>query len=427
MHRQTGETERIVVTGMGAVTPLGLSVEESVGRIMDGDDGIVCVKDTILKGYPQLRVSVAAQVPNFNLQDSPELARRISTKDERKLHRSAQFALWAGNEALQQAKLLGPGGELEAPKLAPERVGVSLGTGVGGAEIVGETRLKLETGKRIVPSSILQMLPERVATTVSMVFGAKGPVKEVTAACATGNANIIEAARLLRLGEADVVIAGGTEAQLSPEGMGLFDGTTALDTATDPRQASRPFHMDANGFVMGEGAGVLVLETLRHAKQRGAVVLAELVGYAETADAYHDTAPSGEGAERALRLALGRYALSPNIYINAHATGTAGDAIELVSIGRVLSRERVVGISSTKGATGHMLGAASALESIVSIEALRRGVIPPSLKLDKPVSEAELWPMSKDIATQHDIEFAVNNSFGFGGLNAVTVYGRAGD
>lgn len=420
-----GKHERIVVTGMGAVTPLGLTVAESIDSIIAGHDGIVSISDTVLKDYPQLRVSVAALVENFNLQNNPHLAERISVKDERKLHRSSQFALWAGNEALKQAELLDDQGKINNRIVNPERVGVRIGTGVGGANMVAETRVRIDEGKRISPSFILQVLPERVATTTSMIFGAKGPVTEVTSACATGNANIIDAVRLLRLGEVDVVIAGGSEAQLTAEGIALFDGTTALDSTVDPREASRPFHMDSNGFVMGEGAGVLVLETAEHAKRRGAVILAELVGYAETADAYHDTAPSGEGAESALRRALGDYALRGNIYINAHATGTAGDAVELTSIGKVLSPEQVVGISSTKGATGHMLGAAGAFESIVSIEALRRGMIPPSLKLNTPIPETEPWRMSELKATPAEIEVVINNSFGFGGLNAVTVYARA--
>lgn len=426
MHSLEGQ-ERIVVTGMGAVTPVGFTVAESVDRIMAGDDGIMSMSDSLLSDYPQMRVSVAAQIQNFNLQDNPELAERISTKEERKLHRCAQFALWASNEAVRQANLLAHDGTIDRKWIDAERVGVRIGTGVGGANIVAETRLRIDDGKRVAPSYILQMLPERVATTASMVFGAKGPVAEVTAACATGNANILDAVRLLRLREADVVIAGGTEAQLTPEGIALFDGTTALDATVDPRNASRPFHMDSNGFVMGEGAGILVLETAGHARRRGALVLAELVGYAETADAYHDTAPSGEGAERALRLALGDHALRNNLYINAHATGTTGDAVELAAIGRVLRPEQVAGISSTKAATGHMLGAASAVESIVAIEALRRGMIPPSLKLDKPIPETEPWHMSEFKATKADIELAINNSFGFGGLNAVTVYARVDD
>jgi 3-oxoacyl-[acyl-carrier-protein] synthase II len=366
-------------------------------------------------------------VQEFDMWANPELAALINTKDERNLHRSVKFALWAGVEALKQAGLLNEDGVIDHTVVNPDLVGVSIGTGVGGADVLGESRLRLEDGKRIPPSELMQMLLDRATTVPSMTFKARGPLGGVTAACATGNANIIKAADLLGRGRANVMIAGGTEAQITPEGIGLFDRTRALDTTADPRLASRPFHTDANGFVMGEGAGVLILETLEHARRRGAVVLAELVGYAETADAYHDTAPSGEGAERALRLALNGLPIENirNIYVNAHATGTAGDAVELAAIGRVLEPKEVVGVSSTKGASGHMLGAASAFESIVSIEALRRGMIPPSLKLDDPVPETTAWNMSPFTATPAEVDLAVNNSFGFGGINAVTVYGAA--
>jgi 3-oxoacyl-[acyl-carrier-protein] synthase II len=240
--------------------------------------------------------------------------------------------------------------------------------------------------------------------------------------------NIIEAARMIKLGEVDVVLAGVTEAQISPEGVALFDGTTALDTGDDPREVSRPFHAEANGFVMGEGAGVLVMESLAHARKRGATVLAELIGYGETADAYDATLSNGIGAEAAMRRALSAVTSGDygRPYIHAHATGTSGDAIEIQAISRLFEAQDVLGVSSTKGATGHLLGAASAFESIVSIMALRTGIIPPTLKLDKPVPETEGWNMSPHEATDvGEIDLVIKNAFGFGGLNAVTAYAHA--
>ncbi len=431
MSREIDPGNQIVVTGMGCVTPLGLNVERSIDRLMHGGDGIQSVRGSVLADYQQMRVHVAAPVEGFDLRNHQLLSEVISPKDERKLHRSTQFGLWAGVEALRQAGLMVDeinGGPLVDPeRVALERVGVSLGTGIGGGDRIGEIAAILGRGKRVPPSTILQVLPERSAAAVSMIFGANGPVKDVTGACATGNMNIIEARRMLLLGEADVVLAGGTEAQITPEGLGLFDGTSALDQSTDPQLASRPFHRDANGFVMGEGAGVLVLETLAHARERGAVPLAAIYGAAEASDAYHETAPSGDGAERALLIALGgleRAAQLQRVYVNAHATGTAGDAVELQAIGRVLRPSQVNAITSTKGATGHLLGAAGAFESIASIAALNAGTVPPNLKLDAPIEATEDWNMSPGGATHftNGVDVVVNNSFGFGGLNAVVAF-----
>ena len=440
MAAERDPSERIVVTGMGCVSPLGNQVETAWQRLISGEHGlrsINCRRENgepdILTDFPKLRASVAATVNQFSLQDDPELRQVVrEPSDTRWIHRSAQFSLWAGTQALRQAGLLAqPQGEprylLDTTHVSNRRLGISIGTGIGGAEILGPSRVKLNDNKRIPPSIIFQVLPERVATVPAKKIGARGPVQEVTGACATGNLNIANAARLLRVGDADVVLAGGSEAQISPEGVALFDGTSALDINGDPAYASRPFHEATAGFVMGEGAGVLVLETLEHARRRGAVALAELLSYAETDDAYHDSAPSGEGALDALLTASERARLGRGkFYINAHATGTAGDAIELGSISKVFSPEDVAGISSTKGAVGHLLGAAGAFEAIVSIMALRTGIIPPTLKLDRPIAETLPWHMSPFEATDAgELDYVVNNSFGFGGINAVTIFGKA--
>jgi 3-oxoacyl-[acyl-carrier-protein] synthase II len=418
--------QRIVVTGMGAVTPLGESVAETWDAVVDGQTGFRNIREDILADYPQLRVHVAATVPDFSLLRDEYFGARLTEKDLRSLHRSAQFGMLAASQALRQAGLLHPDErhEIDPGVVDPDRVGVRMGTGIGGADELGPTRVKINQGgksDRVMPTTILRVLPERVATSVSMYFQARGPVNTVIGACATGNLNIGDAARLLKLSEADVMIAGGTEAQISPEGIALFDGTTALDGTDDLSIASSPFNKRAKGFVMGEGAGALILETLAHAKRRGALVLAELVGYGETSDAYHVTRPSGVGAVRALQIAQRTVPYNGLGYINAHATGTGGDAIELTAISEVFSPDEIAGISSTKANIGHLLGAAGAIESIFSIEALRKQMLPPTLKASQdPIPETAAWQMNFDAAARTPVDYAVNNSFGFGGLNAVT-------
>ncbi len=413
---------RIVVTGMGCVTPLGLDVESSWINLIAGKSGI---RDQVPAGYSQLGIHVTAPVSDFDLTTIDGFE-NYTPKQLRKMHRSAGFVLAASAEAIRQSGIIE---SVHNGSLDLRYAGISIGTGIGGAEVLSEARKQLDNGKRLAPSTILQVLPERVATIPSMHYGFQGPVQEVTGACATGNINIINAARMLECHDADVVIAGGTEAQITPESFGMFEGITALDKSTDPRLASRPFHEDANGFVIGEGAGVLVLETLAHARRRGAVVLAELIAYAQTSDAYHDTAPSGEGAERALRIVAANGQIDPTsrLYVNAHATGTKGDATELKAIGAALAEYNVVAISATKGATGHLLGAAGVWESIVCIRALQEDTLPPTLKLDKPIPEAASWNLVPNVSQRQVVDIAINNSFGFGGLNAVTAYARLQD
>lgn len=430
MSIERNPEQTVVVTGMGCVSPLGLDVETSWQRIINGEDAIADVSD-ILEPYPQLNTKVAAPIYDFDfLGEGSPFAEKLKPKDLRRLHRSAQFAVWAAREALLQAHLIQPDDgslfALDTAAVEPERLGVQIGTGIGGTELLADARITMREGKKLSPFAILQILPERVASTVSMFANARGPVSEKTGACATGNMNIIDAARLLRAGEADVVIAGGSEAQATAESIALFEAVTALDGSTDPAEASRPFHEEARGFVIGEGAGILILETEAHARRRGAAVLAVLSGYGETADAFHDTSPSGEGAIRALKLALQglNFNADSGIYVNAHATGTGGDGIELNALGTVLDPELVKGVSSTKGAVGHLLGAAGAFESVISVKTLQEGIIPPSLKLDHPIPEAKAWEMSIGEATKAELDYAINNSFGFGGLNAVTVYGK---
>lgn len=427
-------SQRIVITGMGCVSPLGLDVESSWQNLIEGKDGIRDIRDDVLKEFPRIRAHLAATVSDFNLLADPDVSRVVDVGDLRYLHRSAQFALWAGAQAMRQAGLItgnypNPRYLLDSSVVEPTRIGVSIGTGIGGAEVLGPARVALEAQSRSNPklTTIFNALPERVATEPSMNFGLKGPPGTVIGACATGNLNIINAAAKLRLDDADVMLAGGSEAQVSPEGIVLFDKITALDLSDDPAIASRPFHRAGGGFVMGEGAGVIVLETLERARQRGAVILAELVSYAESLDAFHRTQPDPEGQAHAMRLAMNRIHFKNRyrMYVNAHATGTKHDGGELQALRQVINPNDVVAVSSIKGATGHLLGASGAFEAIMSIMALRTGIIPPTLKLDDPVPETAGWYMSPHEATDAgSLEVVLNNSFGFGGINAVTVFSK---
>jgi 3-oxoacyl-[acyl-carrier-protein] synthase II len=433
--------ERIVVTGMGVITPLGPDVESTWLAIARGNHALRDIRSTVLKQYSQFDTAVGGPILDFDLFKgvfSEAEVDSIEPKDLRRIHRSAQFALWAGAEALLQAGVITKDLRIDPSQINPDHFGLRIGTSIGGGDEIGRVRVGIDSGKTMRPPDILQILPERVATVASMTFNARGPTATVISACATGNANIIAAEEKLRLGRAEAMLAGGTDAVLSPIGISIFEGAGAVDKTHYPDLASRPFHDAKAGLVMGEGAGLLVMETLESARRRGAIVLAELLGVSETSDAHHETLPSGEGAVRAMREAISGADIQPSdkVYINAHATGTMGDSIELEAIseifngqavdGRTYYPEQVVGISSTKGATGHLLGAAGAVESVISIKALQEGIVPPSLKLDSPIEQARSWPMSPMNFTKIDggIDFAINNSFGFGGLNAVTIWGK---
>jgi 3-oxoacyl-[acyl-carrier-protein] synthase II len=426
-------SKRIVVTGMGCISTLGPDVMTTWRRLAAGEEAIQDIRKTILADYPQIETKVAAPVESFDLLSKAVFADKYRQKDLKRIHRSAQFALWAGSEALVQAGLIKPeeGLGIDQARFDPDRFGIFIGTDIGGGEVLGTVRSEIDNAGRGTPAQFLEILPERVASVPTMAFNARGPSREITTACSTGNSNIIAAAEKLMLGKADVMLAGGSSGSITPVAISLFESTKATDKTDNPKQASRPFNKTAGGLVIGEGAGALVLETLERAKRRGAVVLAELVGYGETGDAYHDTAPSGEGAAKAMREAIiaarASQAIDENSlgYLNAHATGTRGDPVEMAAIAKVFTPDQIAGISSSKGAFGHTVGAAGAIESIISIMAMREGIIPPSLKLDDPIEETEGWNMSPNQATQVDrLDYAVNNSFGFGGLNAVTVYAR---
>jgi 3-oxoacyl-[acyl-carrier-protein] synthase II len=439
------DEERYVITGRGCVTSLGATVGETMDAVYAGESGIGLLKPEIADAYPQLGIYVAAPVTEFDLdlKDEP-LLDDLKFADLRRTYTAARYSLKASAQALSESGIV----DLEARKvglngvISPRRIGVSMGTGIGGADLIGEYKRKIDGGGKLTPPDVLRVLLERVATSVSMQFNVKGPVKSVNAACATGIMNIINGVEMLRLGRADAMIVGGAEAQITPINLALFAPTTALDKSTDPSIASRPFHKDRKGFVMGEGAGVMVIETLKHVLEtnREDKILGEIIGYAETSDAKDATSPSGEGALDAMRIALSDLALDESVAVsfNAHSTGTGGDEVELRAIDdlvrqhpELVSRDQLHGIYGPKGAFGHSLGAAGTVESLLAVESILRHELPPSLKLGDDLSNmvemaAEL-PITPSYATRvpQDREMVVvKNSFGFGGLNAVLAISR---
>lgn len=429
--------QRIVVTGMGAITPLGLNAETSWLAITRGiKSGIQRLPMSLIDKFELPQAYLGGLVSSeFNLTNDPAFA--PYHKELRRTHRSHLFALAASAEALRQAGLfIEETLVLDTEQVNPKRIGVRIGTGIGGAGKIGNTRMEIEARKRrFGPSGILAVLPERVATVPSMHFKARGPVGTFISACASGNDNLILGSHLLQLGEADVVIAGGVEATLEPEAFALFGGVEALSKSKKRYWASRPFDTEADGIVMSEAAGILVLETLEHARRRGAIPLAEMLSYAQTADADDPTTPTGDGAYEAMTLARQR-AVNRGLdiatslaYINAHATSTpVGDGTEIKAIAQEFEPDQVVGVSSTKSATGHMLGSTGAVESIFCVKTLETRIIPPSLKLDNPIPETDGWPMIPHKAKRvKKLDYAVNNSFGFGGLNSVIIYRRLED
>lgn len=438
------DRDRVVITGYGAVTAAGPDVESSYAALKSGGDNIQSIAGTRLAEYEQFKTEMGAPVLDFDLfaerADFPTF-NSLTEKDLKRIHRSAQFVLWAAVEAQQQAGLLDENLELDESQVDRKRAGIRMGTSIGGGDEIGSVRLTMDIDrKRVAAQPILNILPERVATVPSMAFKYRGSVATLISACATGNMNIINAADILTHPKrrADIMLAGGTDAVLTPTGIAIFEGAGATDKATDPSQASRPFHNDASGLVMGEGAAVMVLETLENANRRGAKPLAEVAGYWESSDAYRDTEPSGEGAQDSMRGALMDAGISRDdkISIDAHATGTSvGDGVEVKSIGNVFNGvevdgatfypDQVVGITSRKSALGHTLAAAGGIESVMAIRGMRENVILPNLKIDSEnqLSETVVWPMVMGAYQVVEGGFKIlKNSFGFGGLNASVVY-----
>ncbi|MFS2011427.1 beta-ketoacyl-ACP synthase II [Azospirillum sp. CT11-132] len=412
---------RVVVTGLGAVTPLGAGVAPSWRAVLDGRSGIRAVSGVDAVDLP---CRIAGQVP-----DSGDAAfdadAVVPPKDQRKMDRFILLALAAADEAVADA------GWRPADAEAQERTGVMIGSGIGGLPGLAEAALTLhgKGPRRISPFFVPSTLINLASGHVSIRYGFRGPNHAAVTACATGAHAIGDAARLIALDDADVMLAGGSEAAICRLGIAGFCAARAMSTGfnDDPARASRPWDRERDGFVMGEGAGVLVLEELEHAKRRGATIYAEVTGYGLSGDAYHITSPAedGNGAFRAMRAALKRAGLAPDAvdYVNAHATSTpAGDPVEIAAVKRLFGPAATsLSMSSTKSATGHLLGAAGAVEAIFAILALRDQVAPPTLNLEAPSEgcDLDLVPLRPK---ERRIRHVLSNSFGFGGTNAALVF-----
>jgi 3-oxoacyl-[acyl-carrier-protein] synthase II len=416
---------RVVVTGMGLVTPLGCGVGPVWERLIDGQSGIRAIQDFDVSDMP---CKIAGQVPRgetasglFNADDW------MAPKDQRKVEPFIVYAMAAAVQAVEDS------GWKPTDEEPRERTGVMIGSGIGGLDGIASTALVLqEKGpRRVSPFFIPACLINLASGHVSIRYGFS-PNHSVVTACSTGAHAIGDASRLIGLGDADVMVAGGAEAAVCRIGLAGFAAARALSTAfnDDPPAASRPWAKDRDGFVIGEGAGIVVLEELEHAKRRGAKIYAEVIGYGMSGDAYHITAPApdGNGGYRAMRGALKSAALEPNQidYVNAHGTSTPlGDEIELGAVKRLFGEAAYkLSMSSTKSAIGHLLGAAGSVEAIFSILAMRDGVVPPTRNLDNPSDGCDI-DLVPHKAKERPVKYALSNSFGFGGTNASLVFGPA--
>ncbi|MDZ4140151.1 MAG: beta-ketoacyl-ACP synthase II [Erythrobacter sp.] len=415
---------RVVVTGLGMVTPLACGVEETWSRLIAGQSGAGKITrfDT-----SDVVTQYACEIPvgdgtngTFNAGDWME------PKDRRKVD---DFILYAMTAAVQAVRDSGWVPQDEDDRC---RTGVMIGSGIGGLSAIADTAvlIKEKGAKRVSPFFITSSLINLASGQVSIRFGFKGPNHAVVTACSSGAHAIGDAARMIALGDADVMVAGGAESPISEIGIAGFNACKALSTkwGDDPTKASRPYDVDRDGFVMGEGAGIVVLEDYEHAKARGAKIYAEVLGYGMSGDAHHITAPAddGDGGYRSMQMALNRAGITPEQidYINAHGTSTMADTIELGAVERMLGDAAAgVTMSSTKSATGHLLGAAGAVEAIFCILALRDQVAPPTLNLDNPVVATKI-DLAPNTAVKRRIDIALSNSFGFGGTNASLVLGK---
>jgi 3-oxoacyl-[acyl-carrier-protein] synthase II len=415
---------RVVVTGMGMVTPLGSGVETSWSRLLKGESGARRIETFRVDDLP---CQIACVIPRGDGSDgtfNPDLS--MEPKEQRKVDDFIIFAMGAADEAIRDSGWI--------PENDEDRyaTGVLIGSGIGGIGGIVEAGITLqERGpRRISPFFIPGRLINLASGYVSIKHGLKGPNHAVVTACSTGAHAIGDATRLIALGDAEVMVAGGTESPVVRISLAGFAACRALSTHFNdrPQQASRPYDKDRDGFVMGEGAGAVVLEEFEHAKARGAKIYAEVIGYGLSGDAYHITAPSedGNGAERCMKMALKRANVDPSDidYVNAHGTSTMADEIELHAVERVMGNAvGGVTMSSTKSAIGHLLGAAGAVEAIFCLLAMRDGVAPPTLNLDNPSIETPI-DLVPHKAKQKRIDVTLSNSFGFGGTNASLVFRR---
>ncbi len=410
---------RVVITGLGIVSPVGIGISAAWDAIVQGRSGIGRVTRFDPAPYSS---QIAGEVRGF------DVTQYIPGKDAKKMDLFIHYGIAAAMEAIADSGL-------KISSDFAERVGVSIGSGIGGLPgIESEHTVVTESGpRRISPFFIPRCIVNMVAGHISIMYGAKGPNIAMATACSTGTHSIGDAARLIEYGDADVMIAGGAEAAISPLGLGGFSAARALSTRNDvPEKASRPWDKDHDGFVLGEGAGVLVLEEYEFAMRRGARIYGELVGYGMSSDAYHMTQPAagGEGAARCMRLALHNAGLQPEQvdYINAHGTSTPlGDRAETEAVHAVFGEHaRSLAMSSTKSMTGHLLGAAGGVEAVFTTLALHHGILPPTINLDTADEGCDLDYVPLQ-ARQQSVDVALSNSFGFGGTNSTLVFRRHSD
>ena len=404
---------RVAVTGMGVISPLGIGIDENWAALCNGKSGIAPITKFDTNSFP---IKIAGEVRDFDPQQY------IGHKEVKKMDIFIHYAVAASQLALKDSGF-------EITEKNAERVGVQVGVGLGGLPVIEKYHdiFKEKGVRKITPFFIPMLIANLASGQVSIHFGAKGPNTCVVTACATGTHAIGDAARLIQYGEADVMFAGGTESVITPLCVGGFHAAKALSTRNDdPQGASRPFDRDRDGFVIGEGCGVVILEEMDLAKKRGARIYGEVAGYALNGDAYHitATAPNGEGAARCMNLALKNAGINREEveYINAHGTSTGADATETQAIKTVFGDHAYkLAVSSTKSMTGHLLGAAGGVEAIFSLLALSRGVLPPTINYTTPDPECDL-NYTPNQAQERKISTALSNSFGFGGTNAVLVF-----
>lgn len=407
---------RIVVTGMGAVTPLGIGVENFWNNLIEGKSGI----HTFHLDTERHSVHIAGEVPNFNPEDY------IDPKEAKRMDRFVQFAIVAATEAIKDSGL-----DLEKEDLT--RIGVISGSGAGGFHTIEKNHIAmLEKGfNKCSPFTVPMLITNMAAGKIAIKFGLRGPNKSVISACATGAHCVGDAVRAIQYNEADIMVAGGTEAIICDMGIGAFTSARTLSKHNEePEKASRPYDIARDGFIMGEGSGILVLEELEHAKKRGAKIYAEVAGYGQSCDAYDPVAPDpeGKGVELAIRNALNDAQLQPSDiqYINMHGTSThLGDIAESNIVAKIFGdkeENKNLCVSSTKSMTGHMIGGTGSAESIVCIKTINEGIIPPTINLENQDPEVANLDYVPNKAKKHEVKNAMNNSFGFGGANAVLIF-----
>lgn len=407
------EKRRVVVTGIGAVSPVGNSAEASWEAVLNGKSGIGPLTRLDSEQFP---VKVAAEVKDFDIEEY------LTRKDARKMDRFTHYAMAASIMAMKDANL-------ELDEETGLRTGVWIGSGIGGMETHEQQfKIFMEKGyRRVSPFFVPMMIPDMASGQVSIHFGAKGINSCTVTACASGTNSIGDAFEVIKRGDADIMITGGAEAPITTMSVAGFCSNTALSLNPDPATASRPFDKERDGFVIGEGAGILILEEYEHALKRGAKIYAELVGYGSTGDAHHITAPApeGEGGARAMRQALAEAEITPDKidYINAHGTSTPyNDQFETMAAKTVFGEHAYkLAMSSTKSMTGHLLGAAGGLEAIFTVKALEEGILPPTMNYENADPECDLDYVPNE-ARKADIHYAMSNSLGFGGHNASLVF-----